>query len=103
MLAHLGSSAPLAAYALVEVGIPERLITSLDAAALPDDWNAYPAPPSLLVFGDRWLEERASAVLRVPSALTGEANYILNPEHPDFPLITRQPPVPFVVDPRLVK
>jgi len=103
MLAHLGSSAPLAAYALIEVGIPDRLITSLDAASLPADWNAFPSPPALRALGDEWLAARASAVLRVPSALTGEANYILNPEHPDFPLITRHAPVPFIVDPRLVK
>jgi RES domain-containing protein len=37
-------------------------------------------------FGDRWLAERRSAVLRVPSvAVNGlEFNYLLNPAHPEF-------------------
>jgi RES domain-containing protein len=40
-------------------------------------------------FGDRWLQERRSAVLMVPSVvLQGrEQNILINPAHPDFPLI----------------
>jgi RES domain-containing protein len=37
-------------------------------------------------FGDLWLQEKRTAVLRVPSvAVNGlEANYLLNPAHPEF-------------------
>lgn len=102
MLAHLDSTAPLAGYSLIEVTIPAPLITAVNVGALPADWRTYPAPPSLLAIGDTWLNVRASAALRVPSALTIEDNYILNPEHPDFPLITKGSPLSFPVDPRLL-
>jgi RES domain-containing protein len=35
--------------------------------------------------GDRWLAQRESLVLRVPSVLvSGEFNYLINPAHPSF-------------------
>jgi hypothetical protein len=32
-----------------------------------------------------------------------EYNYLLNPEHPDFGLITMEEPIPFVFDRRMWK
>jgi RES domain-containing protein len=53
--------------------------------------------------GDRWVAERRSAVLRVPSAIIEvESNYLLNPEHPEFGRITISAPVPFAFDARLI-
>ncbi|HET9387651.1 MAG TPA: RES family NAD+ phosphorylase [Gemmatimonadales bacterium] len=102
MLAHLDSSAPLTAYRVIEVKIPERLVREVESTDLPPQWRAYPAPPELRVIGDAWLEARQAAVLKVPSALVAvEYNYLINPEHADFPEITRGHPVPFPVDPRL--
>lgn len=52
--------------------------------------------------GDRWLRSRASAVLRVRSAVVPqEFNFLLNPEHPAFLQITAEPAMPFVFDERL--
>ena len=102
MLAHLESATSLPGYSLIELGIPEPLISSIAKGKLPPDWKAYPAPSSLLAIGDAWLDAASTAVLKVPSALTEEDNYLLNPLHPDFPLITKGRPVPFPIDPRLV-
>lgn len=64
-------------------------------------------------FGDRWLEERRSLVLLVPSVvvyrsvaaalpLIGERNLLINPAHPDFGRIAVDDERPLSFDRRLV-
>ncbi|ARJ64362.1 hypothetical protein WV31_00955 [Magnetospirillum sp. ME-1] len=46
--------------------------------------TAIPVDPA--AFGDRWLAERRTPVLRVPSAIIAESsNLLINPLHPDGP------------------
>ena len=105
LLVHLDSAAPLAAYVLFSVTIPETVVSIVDPVTLPRDWRASPAPAALQALGDRWLEEGRSAVLRVPSAVVGavgvEFNYLFNPVHLDFQLITIWAEQPYDVDERL--
>jgi len=56
-------------------------------------------------FGDLWISEMRSAVLRVPSVAINnlEFNYLLNPAHPDFSRITKVRTEPFPFDQRLLK
>jgi len=52
--------------------------------------------------GDDRFDRRLSAAMRVPSAaVSGAWNYLLNPEHPEFPRIVVARPVAFEFDPRL--
>jgi RES domain-containing protein len=102
VIAHLDSTALLTSYSLIQAALPEQLVTSVKLSSLPRNWRDFPAPPELQAIGDGWLRERKSAALCVPSALVPvDFNYLLNPEHPDFPLITPGHPVPFPLDPRL--
>ena len=103
MIAHLDSTVPLAAYTLIEVNVPESLVTAVDLAALPSNWRQYPSPQEVRAIGDSWLDAKRSAVLKVPSALVAvEYNYVINPQHPDFALITTGPPLACPLDPRLI-
>jgi len=103
MLVHLGRGAILHAYVLSACSIDEVLISRLDRARLPANWRSYPAVPELQLLGDEWLKSGASAVLEVPSAvIETESNYLLNPLHPDFALITIAAPRPFQFDLRLL-
>jgi RES domain-containing protein len=54
-------------------------------------------------FGDRWYNERRSAVLVVPSIVTGgvESNIIINQQHPQFSLLEASVPKTVGWDPRL--
>jgi len=53
--------------------------------------------------GDRWVQERRSAVLALPSAISpDDTNFLLNPTHPDFKRIRIHPPINFDFDPRLL-
>ncbi|NYZ14516.1 RES domain-containing protein [Azospirillum sp. RWY-5-1] len=59
-------------YVLLEIDLDGLAVETV--AALPEDPRA---------FGDRWLTERRTPVLEVPSAIVPEsANRLLNPAHP---------------------
>ncbi|MCB0221613.1 MAG: RES family NAD+ phosphorylase [Chrysiogenetes bacterium] len=83
------------------VEIPDSL--PIEDVEIPGEgWDEAPAPPELRAAGDKWLATAASAVLRVPSALSEEEhNFILNPAHPDFERLEISDPYPARFDPRL--
>jgi RES domain-containing protein len=80
---------------LTRITIPERV------AVEEASWHDYPASRA---FGDLWVREARTAILRVPSILTHrlEHNYVLNPSHPDFQKIRFAKPEVFELDPRFV-
>jgi RES domain-containing protein len=86
------------------VEIPARSITRI---RIPDDIAVESAPwmeiPSSQRFGDQWVIDERSAILRVESIAVNrmESNFILNPRHPDFSRIRHDTPQKFVLDPRL--
>jgi RES domain-containing protein len=87
-------------HAMVRVDIPDDLkIESIETGwAMTDLIRSRE-------FRDRWLEERRTAVLLVPSVvLRGrEKNVVLNPNHLDFQSIKVTAPEPVVWDPRLFR
>jgi RES domain-containing protein len=102
MLVHLDSPDLLAQYVLLEVDFDESFVTTVEASDLPANWRADPAPPEVRAIGDDWILTGTSVVLRVPSALLpDEANFLLNPRHPDFTKLRIGKPQPFHLDPRL--
>lgn len=95
VVAHLDSTRSLPAYSFFEIGIPEQIIQFIDSRALPPNWMEYPAPSELTNIGDPWLDQEEFAVLKVRSAIVEvEFNYLLNPLHRDFQLITIGPELP---------
>ena len=104
VLAGLGETAKLDAYVLIGASLDESLVAELDTQRLPENWRAYPPPPTVQALGNRWLADSASPALRVPSALVPhEWNYVLNPRHPDFRAIQISAPEPVPLDPRLLR
>lgn len=83
----------------------ERFTTDiLDFFELPETWNSSPPSYETMRMGDRWIDEMHSAVLRVPSVtIPSEANYLINPEHPDFKKVSIGQPHKFDFDSRLIK
>jgi RES domain-containing protein len=103
MLVHLDDDELLASYAFVAAQIPTALILPVASyRALPEDWDASPAPAELQQLGDDWAREQTSAALEVPTAIVPrEKNYLLNPAHPGFARIKIEAPEPFAFDERL--
>ncbi len=104
VLVHLSSMAQLPEYVCVKAAIPENLVLDVrdHLGRLPSDWSSA-EPVQARELGTRWIVEKSSAVLRVPSVvIPRESNYMMNPEHPDFSRITIDPPRPFEFDVRLL-
>jgi RES domain-containing protein len=102
-LVHLPQPEGLSArFIRFRVTFPPSLLEVL--RALPDDWDAKPVPLSTQRLGARWLQDRRSALLAVPSAIIpAERNYLLNPLHPDFQKVRIGKPEAFAFDPRLLR
>jgi RES domain-containing protein len=104
MAVHLDRTTLLASFVLISCEFDERLVTTLDRRDLPTLWRSDPPPTELAAIGDAWVKQALSAVLAVPSAIIEEeANFLLNPAHPDFSKITIGDRQDFVFDLRLIK
>ncbi len=82
------------------LAIEEILIDEL--IGVNSEW--YKPQNSLMTqhIGDDWLDSFRSIILKVPSAIiSGEFNYLLNVDHPEFHKISIGKVEPFVFDPRL--
>lgn len=79
--------------AIAQIEIPEDLL--IESAA----WIEMPRSQS---FGDAWVNQARTAVLRVPSIAVNrmESNFVLNPRHPDFQRIGHRSSAQFVFSPR---
>ena len=104
VLAGAGDRSRLRGYLAVEATFDEGHVEVLEAAALPQGWDARPYAAASQAVGDRWLEEGRSVVLRVPSVVVPrEWNYLLNPAHPLFEEVEVGPPSVAPFDPRLLR
>ena len=82
---------------------PDRLTKIFPATKLPANWKRSPPPPEAKGIGDRWVREKRSAVLALPSVISpADTNFLLNPEHPDFGQIRITAPIDYEFDPRLL-
>ena len=101
MLVHMDRDLMPATYQLLRVVVPADMAVEAIDAALPPDWRSQMFTSREI--GDRWLDGSASALLRVPSAISAKGNnYLLNPEHPDAAKIAVAEIIKAPFDPRLL-
>lgn len=86
----------------VEATAPDDIpVETHTADTLPPGWDSQ-ACDAAREFGNRWLDERRSAILVVPSVVArAEFNALVNPAHPDFARLVVSEPQPVVWDERL--
>lgn len=105
VLVHANRTAPPSAARFVEAMVPEDVSREeFDPAAHPG-WDDPLNTAVAQAFGRTWLQERRSALLIVPSVVTGgrDSNAVVNPEHPDAARISVGPETPVSFDPRLFR
>ena len=100
-LVHINPQVPLD-YVMIEAQFDAALVEDLSEANFPAGWDAEPPGPASMAVGDKWVKEARSAILGVPSCLTSERNFLLNPGHKDFKQIKIGKPKAFRFDPRLL-
>lgn len=104
MVVNLPSPKLLEAFVRIPVNLDEDLVESLPPAKYPRNWQHRPISPETKAIGDRWIKQRRSLVLKVPSVVIPEEfNYLINPAHPDFAKVEIGRPVIYHFDPRLTK
>jgi RES domain-containing protein len=102
VLVHANLSSLPHHHKVVRISIPESVkIESVTANTLPG-WNEESSEVARR-FGNRWLQELRTAVLRVPSVITDgrESNSAFNPLHPQFSLLHASTPEKVCWDSRL--
>lgn len=103
VLAGLRAVKPVQAYVLIPATFDDSLVLDVGTRDLPPEWRRHPPHPGTQRIGREWVDRKRSAVLRVPSAIVPEeANYLLNPAHPDFGQIEIGTPEEVTIDPRLL-
>ena len=87
----------------IKAHIPELEIEEVDVRSLPNNWQDTKQYSYLQQIGRDWLLSRRTPILKVPSAIVPiEHNYLFNPEHSNFELIT-EAAIEFKFDRRMWK
>ncbi|MDR7120109.1 RES family NAD+ phosphorylase [Rheinheimera soli] len=104
-LVHLNNEQKLPLFSMLQLTVPEQLVSTLDPSDWPKDWAQDPAPSSTKEMGDSWLSGCSSLVLLVPSSVvSGEWNALFNPAHPTAKsIVSTAKAIEFNLDPRLIK
>ena len=90
-------------YKAFQLEWPDDLTEIFPVRKLAANWRIHPPPIEAREIGDRWIQERRSAVLALPSAISpADTNFLLNPEHPDFKRIRIHPSIDYDFDSRLL-
>jgi RES domain-containing protein len=101
MLVHMDRDLMPATYQLLRIVVPADIAVATIDEELPPDWRSQALTRREI--GDRWLDRSASALLRVPSAISAKGNnYLLNPVHPDAAKIAVSEIIKAPFDPRLL-
>lgn len=104
ILVHLDSVSPLPSYSVIKIEFDDTLLEIYNPDDLPLNWMDHPPSSTNQSIGDQWARDLRTAVLKLPSAiLQSEHNYLINPNHPDFPQINIGLPEPLSLDPRLLR
>jgi RES domain-containing protein len=104
ILVHSNLSQPPKNHRVVRIVVPDNVIVETVSIDKVRDWDAENMIGSR-AFGDRWIQENRTAILRGPSVITGgrESNIVFNPEHPEFALVRTDDPEPVHWDARLFR
>jgi RES domain-containing protein len=89
-------------YVAFPIQFDDALVEIFPDKNLPADWRNEPPPPATKAIGDDWVKTARSALLALPSVITGETNYLINPAHSGFGKIKIGKPEPFTFNPRLL-
>ena len=84
-LVHLNLTELPSDMCLTTIGVPDRAsVEKVLEKDLPEGWSDDHGPDELKEIGERWLSEGKTLLLRVPSAVSPEDNFLINPNHEEM-------------------
>jgi RES domain-containing protein len=102
MLVHVTRETVPPDLVFVPIDLPDRLV--VEATGIPGDWADLPYGPNARRFGDRWVAERRSLGLLVPSVVVpAERSVLVNPQHRAIGRVRIGPVEVFAFDQRLIR
>lgn len=103
VLVHANRKTPPSGARYVEAIVPDDVSRETFEAGAYPGWDDLHDVTIAQRFGRAWLAERRSALLLVPSVVTGgrDTSVVVNPEHPDAGRVIAGPELPVVLDRRL--
>jgi RES domain-containing protein len=104
VLVHSNFSQPPKNHRVVRIVVPDKVGIETISMETVIGWNSENMKASR-AFGDRWIHEKRTAVLRIPSVITNgrESNIVFNPMHAEFALIRAEEPEQVIWDARLFR
>ncbi|MBZ0254842.1 RES family NAD+ phosphorylase, partial [bacterium] len=104
ILVRIIDSSDLTNYRFLSLTFDESQIKRINTADLPKTWKSLPPLSETQQLGTRWVNEKQSLVLAVPSVIIpSEWNYMINPIHPEFSTLSiNTKAVEFTFDERLL-
>jgi len=85
----------------IKIYVPEGIVIEEVRGDDIPGWNS-PNFVESRKYGDKWLNEKRTAILVLPALISPEEKGIMfNPDHPDFQVITVSQPRDVIWDPRL--
>ena len=100
---HLDQVGLTRSFDLITINCPTGIkIKTIRLDDLPENWSDYDQMYFTQSIGGRWISEKQTAILKVPSSIImKESNYLINPNHEDFKLISIVKKEPFTFDRRI--
>jgi RES domain-containing protein len=97
-------SQPLKNHRVVRIAVPDNVTVESVSIDKVRNWDTKDMMASR-TFGDRWIQENRTAILRVPSVITNgrESNNVFNPQHSEFALVRADDPEPVHWDARVFR
>lgn len=102
---HLPLGIIPADYWMITIAFPDKAdIYEVATNQLAADWKTFPHPHTTQVIGDAFLKEGKFLVMKAPSAVvSGDFNYLINPQHSLFPQVKLLAKERFEFDGRLFR
>ena len=92
-------------YKIMIIEVPDTtIISEIKKVQLQKNWNEFSNYTYCRKFGDEWIRNCETLILKVPSAIIPEENnYLINPNHKDFKKVKLLKTESFAFDKRLRK
>lgn len=104
LIVHLDDDSDITSFVAIPVTFDRSLVHVLPQSQLPKNWFDLPISEQSQMVGKKWLEQKQSVLLQVPSSVVpSERNFLINPLHPKFAQLEIGSPQSICIDQRISK